>query len=175
MPLVMDRDILDDRIHLLGQRLRRLSLGELRRIGEAARVQSTDKHRAFPPDAAFGLADYVGPKLTREERDALVRLWETVYVDIAIGLTGIDPATDERDKRNREGWRARLLGAPDPSARATDLIDKAAGREFNPWLGVCAAGNACCAVLLDERLSTEVKAALTSTWRAVFGEDVLVA
>ena len=171
----MAGDALDERIQLLVLRLRQLSLAELRRLGEAARVQSTDKHRAFPPDAAFGLADYVGPKLTPVERAALVRLWESVYVGIAYGLTGIDPANDEREQRNREGWRARLLGAPDPGARATDLINKAAGREFNPWLGVCAAGNACCAVLLDERISSEVKAALTSPWRAVFGEDVLIA
>ena len=54
---VMASDTLDERIHLLGLRLRRLSLGELRRLGDAARVQSTDKHRAFRPDAAFGLAD----------------------------------------------------------------------------------------------------------------------
>ena len=94
---------------------------------------------------------------------------------IGNGLTGTEPANDEREQRNREGWRARLLGAPDPAARATDQINKAAGREFNPWLGVCAAGNACCAVLLDERLSTEVKAALTGPWRAVFGEEVLAA
>ena len=171
----MARDTLDERIHLLGLRLRQLSLRELRRLGEAARAQSADKHLAFPPDAAFGLADYVGAELAPEERDALVRLWEPVYVEIANGLTGIDPANDEREQRNRDGWRARLLGAPDPSAVATDRINKAAGREFNPWLGVCAAGNACCAVLLDERLSTEVKAALTGAWREVFGEDVLVA
>jgi hypothetical protein len=171
----MARDTPDERIQLLGLRLRQLSLDELRRLGEAARAESRNhKHNAFPPDAAFGLADYVGPKLTREERDALVRLWETVYVDIAIGLTGIDPANEVQELRSRGGWRRWLIGAPDAGARATDLINKAAGREFNPWLGVCAAGNACCAVLLQERLPADVKAALTFPWRAVFGEDVLV-
>ena len=131
--------MLDERTVAIGGRLRRLILEDIRRIGEAATALAKIRPRlAFPPDAAFGLADYKGPKLTREERVALEHLWEVVFVEVARGLTGTDPRAPSVAQR-RHGWRGWLapMDAPDdPMARASGQIDQATRGKMDPWPGV---------------------------------------
>jgi hypothetical protein len=158
---------LDDRIGQLELTARAMSRTQIMAFGPA--IKGSGRLPAWRSDFPFWFQGTADVKLTKDEGEAMQRLWTRMLIGLAFAVTGDDveapapalPARASVWQRLKRWDRANT----DPERRATFLLEHELGGDV--WLATVGIWNAFCADLLADRLEPQLRSDLMTPWRAV--------